>query len=118
MSGPERRRAERHAIDAQGTLTLEGGRQVAVTIADLGELGALLTVLELEDAVIEGERALLDHPVLEAGRLSRRRAQTAGRVVRVELDFEPAGVVRRVALFFDGGAAPQGAAPARPRAGA
>lgn len=116
MSGPERRRAERHAIDAHGTLTLEGGRKVAVTIADLGELGALLTVDELEDAVIEGERALLDHPVLESGRPGRRRAQTAGRVVRVELDFEPSGVVRRVALFFDGGAAPQGAPAGRPPA--
>lgn len=109
MSGPERRRAERHPIDARGTLTLAGGRQVPVTIADLGELGALLTAHELEDAVVEGERALLDHPLLEDGRPGRRRTQTPGRVVRVELDFEPAGVVRRVALFFDGGAGPEDA---------
>lgn len=106
MSIPDRRRAERHAINATGTLSLAGGRQVQVTIADLGELGALLSIHELEDAVLEGERALLDHPLLQEGRLSARRALTGGRVVRVELDFEPEGIVRRVALFFDGGGGP------------
>jgi hypothetical protein len=106
MSIPDRRKAERHPINAGGTLTLTGGRHVPVTIADLGELGALLTMNELEDAVIEGERALLDHPVLEDGAVGERRALTGGRVVRVELDFEPDGIVRRVALFFDGGGGP------------
>ena len=77
-----------------------------VTIADLGELGALLSIHELEDPVQEGERALLDHPVLHEGHPTGRRGLTGGRVVRVELDFEPEGIVRRVALFFDGGGGP------------
>ena len=106
MSASERRRAERHAVDVEGVLVLSAGLQVPVTIADLGEMGALLTMTELEDAVLEGERAILKHPMLSDGRLSKRKAETAGRVVRVELDFEPEGIVRRVALFFDGGGGP------------
>lgn len=106
MSVPERRRAERHAIDTSGLLILAEGRQVPVTIADLGEMGALLTMTELEDAVLEGERAFLEHPVLRDGRATARKGRTAGRIVRVELDFEPEGIVRRVAVFFDGGGGP------------
>ena len=107
MSVPERRRAERHAVDLPGTLHLSGGRTVAVTIADLGEMGALLAMTDLEDAVLEGERALLEHPLLDDGRAVGALSRTAGRVVRVELDFEPDGIVRRVALFFDGGGPPE-----------
>lgn len=106
MSGPERRRAERHAVDISGLLILAEGRKVPVNIADLGEMGALLTMTELEDAVLEGERAFLEHPVLHDGHATARKARTPGRVVRVELDFEPEGIVRRVALFFDGGGGP------------
>ena len=109
MTVPERRRAERHAVNASGTLFLSDGRRVDVQIADLGELGALLSVTDLEDAVVEGERALLEHPLLVEGRAGRRRERTAGRIVRVELDFEAEGVVRRIAVFFDGGGAPEGA---------
>lgn len=108
MEGADRRRAERHAVDAQGALFLSGGRRVPVQIADMGELGALLSVVDLEDPVVEGERALLEHPVLSAGQATERFTQTPGRVVRVELDFEPEGVVRRIAVFFDGGGAPEG----------
>lgn len=104
----ERRRAERHAVDARGALFLAGGRRVEVQIADLGEMGALLSLSDLEDAVLEGERALLEHPELVAGHAGPHYRQTAGRVVRVELDFEPEGIVRRVALFFDGGGPPAG----------
>jgi hypothetical protein len=106
MSVPERRRAERHAVDSAGTLILAEGRQVPVTIADLGEMGALLTMTELEDALLEGERAFLEHPVLREGRATTRKMRTPGRIVRVELDFEPEGIVRRVAVFFDGGGGP------------
>jgi hypothetical protein len=107
MNAPERRRAERHPVDLPGTLFLAEGRRVPVRIADLGPLGALLTITDLEDPVLEGERALLEHRdgADGAGEALRR---TAGRVVRVELDFESAGVVRRIALFFDGGGAPAG----------
>lgn len=110
MSAPERRRAERHPVNAPGTLFLADGRRVGVEIADLGELGALLSMTDLEEPVVEGERALLEHPLLADGRLSRRLTRTAGRVVRVELDFEVEGIRRRIAVFFDGGGAPQGAA--------
>jgi hypothetical protein len=110
MTVPERRRAERHAVDAPGTLFLSEGRRVGVRIADLGELGALLSLTDLEDPVLEGERALLEHPDVGAGAGAVKR--TPGRVVRVELDFEPEGVVRRVALFFDGGGPPIGASAA------
>jgi hypothetical protein len=107
MTVPERRRAERHPVDVPGMLFLAEGRKVPVRIADLGELGALLTVTDLEDPVLEGERALLEHPeVGEGGAGALRR--TPGRVVRVELDFDSSGVVRRIALFFDGGGAPAG----------
>jgi hypothetical protein len=109
MTVPERRRAERHAVDTPGTLFLSEGRQVAVRIADLGELGALLSVADLEDAVLEGERALLEHPAVSEGHANRQTKRTPGRVVRVELDFAPEGVVRRIALFFDGGGPPPGA---------
>lgn len=102
----ERRRAERHAVDASGALFLSGGRRVGVHIADIGELGALLSVTDLEDPVLEGERALLEHPDLASGQAGPHFRQTAGRVVRVELDFEARGVVRRIALFFDGGGPP------------
>ena len=109
MSGTERRRAERHPVNAPGTLFLTDGRRVPVEIADLGELGALLSMTDLEDPVVEGERALLEHPLLAEGRTSRRITRTAGRVVRVELDFEVEGIRRRIAVFFDGGSAPEGA---------
>jgi hypothetical protein len=108
MTVPERRRAERHAVNAPGTLFLAEGRQVRVQIADLGELGALLSVADLEDPVLEGERALLEHPEVGDGPPRGRTRRTPGRVVRVELDFEPEGVVRRIAVFFDGGGAPPG----------
>ena len=107
MTAPERRRAERHPVDLPGTLFLAEGRRVPVRIADLGELGALLTLADLEDPVLEGERALLEHPHVDDGG-ARGTKRTSGRVVRVELDFEPGGVVRRIALFFDGGGAPAG----------
>lgn len=110
MTTPERRRAERHAVDAPGTLFLSEGRRVEVRIADLGELGALLSMADLEDPVVEGERALLEHPETQGGRGGEPNKRTSGRVVRVELDFEPEGVVRRIALFFDGGGPPAGAA--------
>ena len=108
MTGAERRRAERHPVDAPGMLYLSDARRVEVRIADLGELGALLAITDLEDPVIEGERALLEHPTLEEGHPGGHRVRTAGRVVRVELDLEASGVVRRLALFFDGGGPPEG----------
>jgi hypothetical protein len=108
MVQPDRRRAERHLVDAPGVLHLSDGRRVAVRIHDLGELGALLQLADLEEAVLEGERAVLEHPPLGETADSHRRVHSVGAVVRVELDFLESGIQRQLAVFFDGGAPPAG----------
>ena len=105
---PERRRAERHPVDIPGQLFLSGGRRVAVRIQNLGEMGALLAMSDLEEIVEEGDRAVLEHPILKDGRATRKNARTAGSVVRVALEFEESGVARYLAVFFDGGGVPAG----------
>lgn len=108
MSNSERRRAIRHPVDYAGTLYLTRGRSVHVRIKNLGDLGALLQISDLETSVEAGDRAVLDHPMVDVAEL--RRA-TAGSVVRVDLDFEGDGVNRELALYFDGGDAPEGYEP-------
>lgn len=100
----ERRRAERHAVDAPGRLFLSEGRVVPVHIRDLGELGALVQLADLEEAVLEGERTVLEHPRPGAAGVTRR----AGSVVRVELEFREMGILRQLAVFFDAGPPPEG----------
>jgi hypothetical protein len=95
-------------VDLAGELWLSGGRTVPVRILNLGTMGALLEATDLEEAIFEGERAALDHPLLEGDRPGPRRARTPGSVVRVQLEFAPEGVSRHLALFFDGGAWPEG----------
>lgn len=108
MATPERRRGDRHAVDLPGELFLSHGRRLPVRIVNLGTLGALVTVFDLEETVLEGERVVLGHPVLgEDGSLGAS-ARTPGSVVRVELDFAESGVSRHLAVYFDGGAAPDG----------
>ncbi len=109
MNSPERRRSDRHPVDLPGELFLSQGRTVPVRIKNVGELGALLQIQDLEEAVLEGERAVLDHPIAVDGVVQPEdRARTACKVVRVELDFEEEGISRELAVFFDGGIAPQG----------
>ncbi len=65
--------------------------------------------------MLEGERALLEHPALkDVSREPSQRLQgscrTAGSVVRVELDFLETGILRQLAIYFDGGSAPDGCA--------
>ncbi len=110
MAESDRRRAERHPVDLAGELRLSNGRRVPVRILNLGPLGALLEATDLEEAILEGERALLDHPVLVDARPQGQRAETPGSVVRVELEFAAAGVSRHLAIYFDGGARPEGCA--------
>jgi hypothetical protein len=107
MAG-ERRKAERHAVDYQGRLFLSEGRRIPVRILNLGPLGALVSMTDLEEALMEGERAVLEHPVLEEDGSAGGTGRTACSVVRVELDFHVGGVARHLALYFDGGAAPPG----------
>ena len=113
----ERRRTERVAVQIPARLLLAGGREAAVTIRNVGELGVLVSVRDLEFEIHEGERALLEHPVLvdahprlASGAPAGTRVRTPAAVVRVELDFDPGEITREVALFFDGGPKPVGAA--------
>jgi hypothetical protein len=105
MTNDERRRAKREPVDYAGTLFLEGGRSVTIRIKNLGQMGALVQVSDLEHPVREGDRVVLDHPLLGD---SGRRRSTPGAIVRVELDFEGKAVHRELAVYFDGGAAPDG----------
>lgn len=112
MSGAERRRAERHPVNIAGQLFLSDGRGVEVQILNLGTMGALVQIGDLEEAVFEGERAVLDHPSLtEANAPTEDRRRTPGRVVRVELEFLEEGVTRQLAMHFDGGEPPSGYDP-------
>lgn len=108
MNGAERRRVERHAVDLPGGLHLSEGRCIPIRIVNLGELGALVSMTDLEEAVFEGERVVLEHPVMEEGEPTATIAHTAGRVVRVDLELSDLGVARHLAVFFDGGAPPSG----------
>jgi len=104
-----RRRAERHPCDQPGRLHLGGGRQVEVRVKNIGILGALCEIEDLEEPVLEGERTSLEHPELDGERPGPDdgpRVHTAGVVVRVELELAPEGILRHVAVWFDGGGAP------------
>ena len=94
-------------MDVPGELVLSGGRRISVRIVNLGQLGALVSIADLEVAILEGERAALTHPRLdEVGNAVDEILETAGAVVRVDLDFAEAGVSRHMAMYFDGGASP------------
>ena len=98
--GEERRRADRMPVDAPGVLELSAGRRVEVRILNVGPLGALVQAADLEEAVVEDERAVLVYQDEGA------EVRTAGRVVRVELEFQNEGVLRQLAIHFDGGDPP------------
>ncbi len=88
---------------------LAGGRQVEVRIRNIGLLGALCEIDDLEEPVLEGERASLSHPELvgeQPGPADGPMVRTAGQVVRVELELAPEGILRHVAIQFDGGGMP------------
>jgi hypothetical protein len=102
----ERRRAVRIDVEIPARILLAGGRRAEVTISNVGEMGALVSLTDLEVSVHEGERALLVHPRLVDGRAQADIVRTAAAVVRVELDLAGAAVLRQVALHFDGGPAP------------
>jgi len=107
----ERRRAERVPVRIPARLLLAGGRDTPAIIENIGELGVLLDVADLEVDIAEGERALLEHPRIVDGKASGKiPVRTAGSIVRVQLDLDTGAVVRRVALYFDGGPKPVGCA--------
>jgi hypothetical protein len=102
----ERRRAERLQVTIPARLLLGGGRETPCVIRNVGELGVLLAVTDLETEIREGERALLEHPRIVDGNARKQTVRTPGAIVRVELDMEKTAVVRQVALYFDGGPSP------------
>ena len=109
MGTPERRRAARLPVDIAGEMFLSDGRRVTVKIKNLGRLGALLQITDLEEPVLEGERAVLDHPRMDENEEDTgERARTMAHAVRVELDFEAEGICRELAVYFDGGPRPEG----------
>src|SRR5881396_2379784 len=107
----ERRRAERSKVQIPARLLLGGGRDTPCVIRNVGELGALLAVSDLEFEIREGERGLLEHPRIIDGHARKQIVRTPGAIVRVELDMEKTAVVRQVALYFDGGPSPEGGTP-------
>ena len=122
MNGSERRRAGRHDVDLRGELFLSAGRCIPVRIVNLGQLGALVQVADLEEAVLEGERVVLGHPLLSepepaspgtdaeaiSPATSEETARTPGSVVRVDLEFASTGVSLHLSTASDGGAPPEG----------
>lgn len=109
MGTSERRRAARLPVDISGELFLSDGRRVPVKIKNLGRLGALVQITDLEEPVLEGERAVLDHPRMDEDEQDTgERARTPCAIVRVELDFEAEGICRELAVYFDGGPRPDG----------
>ena len=102
----DRRRGLRQSVQVPARLSLPGGRRLDVMIRTSGELGVLVYATDLEVEIHEGERALLEHPVIMDGAPTKTRAKTTALVVRVELDMEPGAIVRHIALFFDGGPSP------------
>lgn len=98
-------------MDLPGELRLAGDRHLVVRVVNVGELGALVAITDLEDAVLEGERALLVCQVLEDGRITDDRIATPGAIVRADLEFQESGVSRHVAIYFDGGGVPPGVSP-------
>ena len=107
----ERRRSERILCAIPARLLLAGGREAVATIRNIGELGALLSTQDLEVEIHEGERALLEHPKVVDGKAAgTKKVRTTGAVVRVELDLDPAAILRHVAIYFDGGPKPVGVA--------
>jgi hypothetical protein len=102
----ERRRSARRDVSIPAVLHLSGGRGVPVAIRNVGELGVLVEIGELEVAVAEGERALLEHLRIVDEEAVGPLVKTPAAVVRVDLDVEEKAIVRHVALYFDGGPSP------------
>jgi hypothetical protein len=103
----ERRRAQRHPVRIAAKLLLGEGREAPVVIENIGEMGALVSVTDLEVDILEGERTLLEHPRIVDGRPLTKVVRTPGAIVRIDMDMDPAGIVKHLAIYFDGGPAPR-----------
>ena len=105
--GDERRRHTRHPVRIAAKILLGEGREAPVVIENIGEMGALVAVSDLEVNIVEGERALLEHPRIVDGRPLTKIVRTPCSIVRVDMDMDPTGIVKHLAIYFDGGPAPK-----------
>jgi hypothetical protein len=103
----DRRRSERHPVEVPAKLVLDDGVVADVVVRNLGDLGALVSTSDLEVAVREGDRALLELMEFRDGHFGDHVVRRAGSVVRVEMELGERAVLRQLAIFFDGGADPR-----------
>jgi hypothetical protein len=103
----ERRRARRHEVEIPARLLLDDGVETDVVIRNIGDLGALVSVSDLEVPVHEGDRAVLEHPEMKGNKPSRRKVRRSGAVVRVDMELVARAVLRQLAIFFDDGPSPR-----------
>jgi hypothetical protein len=103
----ERRRARRHDVEIPARLVLDDGVETDVVIRNIGDLGALVSVSDLEVPVHEGDRAILEHPQMQGAKPGRRMIRRTGAIVRVDMELASRAVLRQLAIFFDDGPAPR-----------
>jgi hypothetical protein len=103
----DRRRSKRHPVEIPARLVLDDGVETDVVIRNIGDLGALVSIADLEVTIHEGDRAILEHPEYIGGKVGRKKLRRAGSVVRVDMELVARSVLRQLAIFFDQGPAPR-----------
>jgi hypothetical protein len=103
----DRRRAKRHAVELPGRMLLDDGVQAEVVVRNIGELGALVSLADLEVTVREGDRVTLEHPEVVDGKVGKKTVRRSGAIVRVDMELVSRAVVRQLAIFFDDGPSPR-----------
>ncbi len=107
-SRTDRRHRKRIPVSLPGTLYMSRGRVIPIRLVNVGGNGALMSLEDFEHGVDEHERVVLEHPGFRGPTPHRNEpmARTTGVIVRVEVDFDENGITRHVAVYFDGGPAP------------
>jgi hypothetical protein len=103
----DRRRSRRHPVEVPARLELDDGVEADVVIRNIGELGALVSMADLEISVAEGDRVIIEHPEWNAGKFGTKKVRRTGSVVRVDMELAQSAVLRQLAIFFDGGPSPR-----------
>ncbi len=98
----DRRRCDRIPLHRPGRLHLAAGVSLDVIVQNVGERGALLSTLDLEQSVERTERVVVELP----DGCSVVAGKHVGGVVRVELEMTEEGIARQIAVCFDGGPRP------------
>jgi hypothetical protein len=102
----DRRRSKRLAVEIPARLLLDDGVEAEVVVKNIGDLGALLSLSDLEVTVREGDRSILDYPD-PSSKSGKKRLRRSGAVVRVDMELVSRAVVRQLAVFFDDGPSPR-----------